>query len=638
MLYSLIPVILLTAAAISLAAAMRRAFSELFAPVICTAILVLYSFYIFDMLPLGATVVTLGLIAAIICCAGPLLLSKEKRQFLLMTVQDKVFLLFLAAMVVYLLFSAGKIVNLWDSLRLWGAYPKALHTTGALQLGEESVLWANMQSYPPGMPLLCYYITSFSPVFPESSLYFCYSLFGCSMFLPLLKGAEKWGKRALYASFIGIIYIPWLISSLNDDFGQYYSSLFIDLPLGICAGYSFFLAFHKWETDTLHRIQLCLSCTCLALLKDSGSYIALCCIVGAGVNTLLRRDIRILMKRFLWLLASTLLFLCIRQTWKDATAIHAAANHLQLEFALPSVGNLARIAYRFLITPATSLLFPFGSISISLPAILLTIFFLKYLLCRCSERQLLKSALAEILVEALCYAGFFAGYCFVFMEKIQNGEYPSYSRYMATVLMSTLYVFSADCIFRHGAFITQILHRLRNVAHKEDPLGVFVRTAARICKIVLAASMVLFVAMTVISREHPGKQVYINAQKTAEKISTTIPTTQDGPYTDVYLVIPGIDDSAYRLHHRIYFELIDDMVRVRNHFYTQDITSPELGYDPDSFMTCLMTEGYEYVVVAWTNDELLDRFGTLFPNKGTDLIYKVDPETASLIPITQGEP
>lgn len=635
MISSLIPIVLLILAAVSLAAFLRKPFSELMAPVLFAVIFTLYSFYIFDKLPLGTTFVTIGLLLLTASCAGSMLIHREGRRRLIQTVRSKTFLLFLAATAAFILFSVGKIVNLWDSLRLWGAYPKVLHTTGELQLGSRSVLYPSMQSYPPGMPLFCYYITSFSPTFPESSLYICYSLFGFAMLLPLLEGADRLGPRARYAVFIGILFVPWLISSVNDDYAQYYSCLFIDIPLGLCAGYTFFLLLRGRKNGVFDLLKICLACACLALLKDSGSFISLCCILAHTADCLMRKNSIPPFKRLLFILMPAV-FLCYTwSSWDHLRNVWDVSNHLHLDLALPSLGEFVRIVYRFLVTPAFSFLTPFGSIGISLPAALLSIFTLKLLLCRYTQHALFRLELVDIGSQVLCYAGFFIGYCLIFINNIRTGEYPSYSRYMNTILISALYIFSTDCIFRYNKVFHRIWEKIHAYSVKDTDIGALTRCVLKLGKFALVASLIMFVTMTLVNREHAGGALYVSARKTADAVCASVPAFEDGEYTDVYLVIPGEDENNYRLHHRIYFELIDDGIRVKNYFDERDITVPELGYDADSFMDHLIREGYDYVVLVWSSDQLDAQFGSLFQAGGTNTVYKVSPEDCSLVPIGQ---
>lgn len=633
MLFALFPIFLITAAAVLIAACLRKPFSELFAPLLFFVMLTLYGFYIFDLLPLGRAVVTGLLCSAVILCTVFLVRAQYGRQHLLLTIKNPTFHLFLAAFLIFLIFATGKIVNLWDSLRLWGAYPKVLHTTGELQLGSRSVLYPSMQSYPPGMPLFCYYITSFSPIFPESSLYVCYSLFGFAMLLPLLEGAVRLGPRAKYAVFIGILFVPWLVSSVNDDYAQYYSCLFIDIPLGLCAGYTFFLALRGQKNETFDLLKTCLACASLALLKDSGSFISLCCIVIHAASCLMRKNSIPPFKRLLFILMPAVFLYYTWGSWSHLRNVWDVSNHLHLDLVLPPPGDLVRIAYRLLVTPATSPLFPFGSIGISLPAALLSIFTLKLLLCRYTQRELFRLELVDIGSQVLCYAGFFIGYCLIFFENIRTGEYPSYSRYMNTILVCALYIFSADCIFRYNRLFLQLSEKIRIYSGRDTDSGAFVRCVLKLGKLALVASLTMFVIMTLVNREHARGALYISARKTADAVCASVPAFEGGEYTDVYLVIPGDDENNYRLHHRIYFELIDDGVRVKNYFDERDITAPELGYNADLFMDHLVEKEYEYVVLTWTDEDLAATFGELFPNSGTNTVYKIDPEARRLVRI-----
>ena len=176
-----------------------------------------------------------------------------------------------------------------DCLRLWGAYPKILHSTGKLQLGEDSFLYSYMQSYPPGMPLLCYFISSFGKVFSEKTLFLTYSLFGFSLILPFFRNFRWQNKKSLLVAFLASIIIPWMITSMNTDDGFYYSSLFIDMPLGICCGYVLYHSFHRTGKSGFDSICMILSCGILSLLKDSGAFLAVCGILGALVCGYLRR-------------------------------------------------------------------------------------------------------------------------------------------------------------------------------------------------------------------------------------------------------------------------------------------------------------------------------------------------------------
>ena len=98
--------------------------------------------------------------------------------------------------------------------------------------------------------------------------------------------------------------------------------------------------------------------------------------------------------------------------------------------------------------------------------------------------------------------------------------------------------------------------------------------------------------------------------------------TEAAEERDVYLCIPGDAALNSRLHHRIYFELLDDGFRVKNFFPEADIT----GHSPESFLNLLQEQNYDYVMLTSVDEEILSRFSNLFPDAtltDTNLIYQV---------------
>jgi len=631
MLYSILPFILVITATISISAYFRKSFAQLFAPVLFAVMLTLYCFYIFEALIWGRLAVILMVLFAIVVPGIVLLRSGDGRKRMLAAVRAPSVRFFILAFFLFVIFALGKFVNLWDSLRLWGAYPKVLHTTQALQLGETSVLYPSMQSYPPGMPLLCYFFTSFSPVFPEKVLFLTYSVFSFSLMLPLLEGVSSGKLKTQIWVFLGILFIPRLISSVNEDYAQFYSSLFIDVPLGLCCGYCLFHAFRRFGDCAFESLRMALVCGCLVLLKDSGSYIALCGIIGAMLCCILRRKGKSLHKAILCMVPAIVIFAFCWGSWSHLRNVFIVSNHLQLDNPIPSVSVLVRIAYRFLITPATSPLTPVGTLAVSLPFALILIFATKILLCISCRREQLRNEIADISVQIICYGGFFLGYCMIFIYQIAEGIYPSYSRYMNTLILSAMYIFSADLICRYPDFLSQLSDSLQSVAGRTDMLGCFFSGVRHIARFVVLATILMSTIMILADRETPDDPVYVTARETADAAVNTIHTANTDGYTDLYLCIPGENPDNYRLHHRIYFELIDDGIRVLNYFDERDITSPELDYTPESFVTHLLDKGYDYVLLTWNDDTLKERFGTLFPEEGSNILYKVDRETLTLV-------
>lgn len=623
MLSCLIPLALLTFTAISLSLIFQKDFAELLAPVVFSVILLLYGFYIFDLLPMGHMVVT---ILCLLVTSASLFLRRAGRDSLKQVIAAPAFTAYVAGLLVLFLFSCNKFVSLWDCLRLWGAYPKALHATGSIQLGENALLFPIMQSYPPGMPLLGYYFTRFSPVFSESTLFFTYSFFGFSLMLPFLR--EVGSKKSAAVTLLAILFVPYFITGMNTDEGYYYSSLYIDIPLGICCGYFFSRVFHpKHSFDSFCAM---LSCGCLMLLKDSGSFLALCGVVGGLLCHFLGKH-KGNKTYFLWLLLPSVMIAFAYGSWKYMTGMFTVENHIRLTPYIPSFTTLARIFFHLLRTPVSGIFTVTGAVHVSLPAALLMIFCAKLILAHRNPQTLLKEEIGEVAVQFVCFVCFFAGYCFSFLSEIEKQIYPSYVRYFCTLVACMLYVLLYDCRFRHRPFLQELSREISAGISPEGHLAGLVRSARRlllggmILAMVFSAVLILF--------DFPSKQsdFYVQAEDSAAVLTDVIETP-----ADVYLCIPSTEDNFSRLHHRIYFNLLDDGIRIKN-FYTEvDITDPSFGFTDETFLDHLIEKDYDYVMLTGVEDVLLDHFPELFSDaslEDTNLIYQVDAAARQLIRI-----
>ena len=625
MLYALIPVLLLTLSAISLSLLLKKHFSDTLAPVLFSVILVLYGAYIANVLYLGRAI-TIGLMLLLcVLTAVQLVRQKINVNALKELLVSPAFSMYFLAVAVFLLFSSNKFVNLMDCLRLWGAYPKILHTTGEFQMGEDSFLFIYMQSYPPGMPLLCYFLTSFGPVFSENTLFFTYSLFGFSLLLPFI-GRFRWqNKNALIATFLCVIFLPWMITSMNTDDGYYYSSLFIDIPLGICCGYFLFRAFHRTGTDLFETVCTILSCTCLSLLKDSGAFLALCGVLGAFVCGYLRRKEIPFFRTILSCGSMLLLLGAVYGIWQYLMAQNGVVNgDAQVNLSGVSVVALARFAIYFFRTPITGFYSVTGAVVMALPSALLTIFAIKLLLTMHNPKEKLSVEWADILCQFITYALFFVGYCLSFMHDILRQEYPSYVRYFCTLVISALYILVADCFFRHDNLLSCIRTEI-SVFMKQDPtVSRLIRSAAAMVRTVMVIAVVF--ATVIVLLDFPSKQQPINVQaaESAEVLADTIPDAR----ADVYLCIPSNNGAYAKLHHQIYFDLLDECIRIKNYFPSAIITDPSFGYTCDNFLEMLRSQDYDYVMLTSVDEEILALFGELFADaalEDTNLIYQVTP-------------
>lgn len=202
-------------------------------------------------------------------------------------------LLFVALSIIFLIFAAGLKPSVWDELRLWAAMPKALHATGALQVGEGSLLYSTMQSYPPGIALLSFFFTSFSGSYSYGSTFAVYWIFAASMVLPALRNM-KWKQWYLLPAvgFV-ILLVPYLLTvngaSASGDWYYYYVSLYIEPVLGCLMGYAFFQAVKGPFDSGFSLAQFALTLFVLPTLKNVGALYACMAFAAAVVIYLAER-------------------------------------------------------------------------------------------------------------------------------------------------------------------------------------------------------------------------------------------------------------------------------------------------------------------------------------------------------------
>lgn len=632
MLYSLIPILLLTMSAISLALLTKKSFADLLAPILFSVMLVLYGFYVLNLLHIGRL-----LVIALLCipCAVVFVLSiiwKSNRTRIKSIVTSPAFMIYLAAVFVFFIFAANKFVSLMDCLRLWGAYPKIMHSIGTFQMGDDSHLFVYMQSYPPGMPLLCYFFTSFSETFSEKTLFVTYSYFCFSLLLPFCRKLTWENKKSLVIVFISLILAPWMITGITSDQGYFYSSLYIDIPLGICVGYYLYRSFHLAENDLLQAICMVLSCGALVLLKDSGAFFSLCGILGCFVCGLLRRKEFPFIRSILFCVCSAILLGAVYGIWRYLLDSHGFANSGKVNFTNFSLMTLVRIGLHFIRTPVTGFYSITGAVVAALPAVLIGIFALKLLLARHNPNANLFVEYADLIFQFLCYALFFFGYCATFIYDINFQSYPSYIRYFGTLVASALYILAADCFFRHDILLSKIKSEITSAMQSNTIIASLLRSSAVFVRIILLISIIF--SSFVILFDTPTKNMIVDT-KALTSVEILTNNISDFP-CDVYLCMPESEDDHHQLHHRIYYELLDDGIRVKNYFTDSVITDPYYQYTSTSLLDKLIKEEYNYVMLTSVDAPLLKQFPELFMDatlEDTNLLYRIDSENHKLIRI-----
>ncbi|MDO4735098.1 MAG: hypothetical protein Q4A51_07535, partial [Lachnospiraceae bacterium] len=174
----------------------------------------------------------------------------------------------------------------WDELRLWAAMPKALHFSQNLQVGEGSLLYSTMQSYPPGMALLIYFFTAFSGTFSYGSIYVVYWIFLASLAMPVLKRTTWKQWYIMPPVFFLLIMIPIILTvngaEASGDWNFFFASLYIDPILGCLMGYAFYQAVKDPYQDAFSLCGFLLTLFVLPSFKNIGAVYA-CVAFAAGV-------------------------------------------------------------------------------------------------------------------------------------------------------------------------------------------------------------------------------------------------------------------------------------------------------------------------------------------------------------------
>ena len=191
---------------------------------------------------------------------------------------------FLCLSVLLLIFSVSLKPSVWDELRLWAAMPKALHESGGLQVGENSLLYFTMQSYPPGIALFIYFLSAFSGEFWYGGCFAAYWIFSAALLLPVL-GRFRWKQwYVMPLVFFVFLLVPVVLTLNGDDAsGDWYYAyvtLFIEPVLGCLLGAAFYQAAKGPFRSAFSLTGFALTLFVLPTLKNMGAIYA--CIVFAA--------------------------------------------------------------------------------------------------------------------------------------------------------------------------------------------------------------------------------------------------------------------------------------------------------------------------------------------------------------------
>ena len=264
-------------------------------PVIFTGTIVfLYGFYCVDLLLVGRILVYV--IYGILVGSAVFFICIRKYQGKIRSlVVTPGMVFFVALTLFYFLWLSRMQPSVWDELRLWAASPKALHFAESLQVGEGSLLYGTMQSYPPGMSLLIYFLTALTSSYPDAAPFVTMPVFAAVLVLPAFSGVafRKW--RWIVPAMVVFLLIPAVLTingnRASGDWAYYYLSLFIDAFLGIVMGSAFFLCLKRPFSGIFETVRFALVMFFLPALKNIGALYAGVLVVVAFVLYLMEKKI-----------------------------------------------------------------------------------------------------------------------------------------------------------------------------------------------------------------------------------------------------------------------------------------------------------------------------------------------------------
>lgn len=551
---NLLPVILLLCSGSVLAAALGRRAEEAMPLTAGGLIVLLYLFYAADRLAWGywtAIALCCG------CCAGAIFLivrrGRGHRSGFLARLCTPGMAVFLTLCVAVWLLVQGNTVNAWDELRLWAAYPKALYVTERLQLGADALLYANMQSYPPGMALFCYFIEKAGGSFTPARLYWAYAVFGLMMALPALKNL-RWKQLWMNAAALLLLFVlPMFFGNSGFDGLYAYRSLYIDVVLGLTLGCAVFLAAAEGLPGWFESARLAAALSALALLKDSGVLLAALALPaallltkdGAPSGKRVRRG-----RHWLRLLAAAALPLLLFGLWQLLLGMAGVKNHIPLSATADDAIFLPEfftaLLKRDIVSspvfanwggPELATYATTGALCLGLGLLTLGLF---------TEERRRRQKLLLLIAGGMNLA-YIAGLYLLFRNGF-DGNMPSYARYIGTIAQAN---------------ITLIVLSFLEAGQTRVEAAIMKNEWSRLA---FACALALLVAVFPLGLDRRPAKYAEGAAQTAAQIAEAVNAEENGPGENVriYLAFPRGETDV--LHHELYYALLDYGIRAANYY------------------------------------------------------------------------
>ena len=618
---SVIPFLLLICSGSIYSASVLRKRAEQSLPITCMAVIaILYIFYIFDKLQIGFIIIIFMAIACYLLSFIKLYEARRKRELLVAIIRDIAtppMVMFAILCIIAFFYLRFNNVNLWDELRLWGAYPKILFYTGKLQLGDGAMLYGQMQSYPPGLALFAYLVSKSANRFYEWHIFYAYAVFYFSLFMPCLRNL-KWKKSWQIVPIIVIVYLlPLTFYNSNYDNGNFYKSLFIDPILGLLAAYLIYLVFDKCHLSIEKIVQFALGLFVIILLKDTGIMFAIIALLGMTISATKEKQIKRKTLKTLTILIISILVPYL--SWQCLLKSFGIHNHIEIQIG--NMANSVNALKQFInnIGARTVLISNFYELDpyyTALSFIIITYVVLIVIII-CSRRKDRPSRIISTLALFLSNLIFIMGLFILFINGFQ-GQFDSYQRYVGTILLEN---------------IATIVFILISVLEDQEDRRV---KALTMCLVSISFLIFPFRAQQAYDGMWNNEASYH-----AKIISNAIYRQQNirmGITTRVEIIINGDIAQNAGLHHKIYYNLISDNIFVKNFYTETNIVLPD-NATPDEITTAIEKwRGYiiynkvNYVYIVHNNDIFNRQFKNIFKDGQIQagLLYAIDTSNNSL--------
>lgn len=230
-------------------------------------IVILYLFYILDILSFGIILIWTALIA---CLVGGLIFSIRKKNIFstFKAILREPFWAYVIFLFITFFIVNQNAVTRADDLCYWAALPKILFQYNG-EFQSNGGFQTYCVDYVPAMPLYMFFLEKLNGNFNDGVLFFGYAALTGALLLPAGKNISGAFGTLSLAAILWIVPLFFYNTSTNDS-AIFYNSLYVDPVLGIAAGCLVWLFLQApWETMS-KWIQFTLYACFVILIKSSG--------------------------------------------------------------------------------------------------------------------------------------------------------------------------------------------------------------------------------------------------------------------------------------------------------------------------------------------------------------------------------